>query len=75
MMDDDSEFIPRSARMVNFGFRVTKVVENSLEFLAIKADTDTLVLEFKLALKQQVMKKNNNWMQDSTSRTLRTPMY
>ena len=60
MMDDDSEFIPRSARMVNFGFRVTKVVENSPEFLAIKADIDTLVLEFKLALKQQVMKKNNN---------------
>ena len=55
-MDDDSDFIPRSARMVNFDFRVTKKVENSPEFLAIKADTDTLVLEFKLALKQKIMK-------------------
>ena len=54
-MDDDSDFIPRSARMVNFEFRVTKKVENSPEFLAIKAETDTLVLEFKLNLKQKIM--------------------
>ena len=55
-MDDDSDFIPCSARLVNFEFRVTKVVEIDPEFLVIKADTDTLVLEFKLALKQKIMK-------------------
>ena len=41
--------------MVNFEFRVTKKVENSPEFLAIKEETDTLVLEFKLNLKQKIM--------------------
>ena len=35
-MDDDSEFIPLSARMVNFDFRVTKVVENSPEFWLLR---------------------------------------
>ena len=54
-MDDDSEFIPRSARLVNFEFRVTKKVENNPEFLVIKADTDTLVEEFRMALKQKIM--------------------
>ena len=54
-MDDDSDFIPRSARLVNFEFRVTKKVENNPEFLVIKADTDTLVEEFRLALKQKIM--------------------
>ena len=53
-MDDDSDFIPRSARLVNFEFRVTKKVENSPEFLAIQADTDTLVQEFRQALKQKI---------------------
>ena len=53
-MDDDSDFIPRSARMVNFDFRVTKKVENSPEFLAIQADTNTLVQEFRQALKQKI---------------------
>ena len=42
-MDDDKEFIPRSARLVNFDFRVTKKVENNPEFLVIKADTDSIV--------------------------------
>ena len=55
-MDDDSEFIPCSTRMVNFYFRVTKKVENSPEFMTIKAGTYTIVLEFKLALKQKIMK-------------------
>ena len=55
-MDDDSDFIPRSAWMVNFDFRVTKKVEDSPEFIVIKTDTDTLVLEFKLALKSKIMK-------------------
>ena len=54
-MGDDREFIPRSARMVNFDFRVTKKVEDNPEFLVVKADTDALMLEFKLALKRKIM--------------------
>ena len=54
-MDDDKEFIPRSARLVNFDFRVTKKVENNPEFLVIKADTNSIVQEFKLALKLKIM--------------------
>ena len=54
-MEDDSDFIPRSARLVNFEFRVTKKVENNPEFLVIKSDTDTLVTDFRLALKQKIM--------------------
>jgi len=53
-MDDDDDFIPRSARLVNFEFRVTKKVENHPEFRVIKTDTDTLVHEFRLALKQKI---------------------
>ena len=52
-MEDENDFIPRSARLINFDFRVTKKVENSPEFLAIKTETDTLVLEFKMNLKQK----------------------
>jgi len=54
-MEDENDFIPRSARLINFDFRVTKKVENSPEFLAIKTETDTLVLEFKMNLKQKIM--------------------
>ena len=53
-MDDDSEFIPCSARLVNLEFRVTKKVENNPEFLVIKTETDTLVLDFKLTLKAKI---------------------
>ena len=53
-MDDDADFIPRSARLVNFEFRVTKKVENHPEFRVIKTDTDSLVHEFRLALKQKI---------------------
>ena len=41
--------------MVNFEFRVTKKVENNPEFLVIKAVTDTFVLDFKLALKVNII--------------------
>ena len=54
-MDDDSNFIPRSPRMVNFDFRVTKKVENNSDYMVVKADTDVIVLEFKLALKYKIM--------------------
>ena len=57
-MDDDSDFIPRSARMVNFDFRVTKKVGNSPEFLSIKTDTETLVIEFRLAFIQKILKNS-----------------
>ena len=54
-MDGDNDFIPRSARLANFEFRVSKKVENSPEFLTIKGETDALVLEFRLKLKQKIM--------------------
>ena len=39
-MDDDPDYIPRSANLINFEFRVTKEVENHAEFFVKKADTD-----------------------------------
>ena len=55
-LDDDKDTLPRSVtRLVNFNFKVTKKVENNPEFLIIKADTDTIVQEFKLKMKEQVM--------------------
>ena len=55
-LDDEKNTLPRSVtRLVNFDFKVTKKVENNPEFLIIKADTDTLVQEFKLKLKEQVI--------------------
>ena len=53
-MDDTSEFILRSTRLVNFKFTVTKKVEDKPKFLIIKADTDTLVHDFRLALKKKI---------------------
>jgi len=54
-MENDDEFIPRSARLVNFDFRVSKKVEDHPEFLVVKADTDTLVHNFRLALKSKIV--------------------
>ena len=54
-MDDDQDYIPRSANLINFEFRVTKEVENHDEFLVIKADTDQLMSEFKGAIKLKIM--------------------
>ena len=54
-MEDDDEFIPRSARLVNFEFRVTKEVEASPDFVAIKEETTNLVSDFKIHLKMKIM--------------------
>ena len=54
-MEDDEEFIPRSARLVDFEFRTSKQVEDSPAFQAINAETITLVKEFRLALKSKIM--------------------
>ena len=54
-MEDDNDFIPRSARLVEFEFRTSKMVEDSPAFQTIKADTIVLVKDFRLALKQQIM--------------------
>jgi len=53
-MEDDDEFIPRSARMVNFEFRVSKEVEESEEFNRIQKDTDIIINDFRLSLKEKV---------------------
>ena len=54
-MANDEEFIPRSAR-IEFEFYVSKPVENSDEFTTIKGDTDALIINFRKALKSQIMK-------------------
>ena len=54
-MEDDAEFIPRSARLVEFEFRTSKKVEDSPEFQTVKADTISLVSEFRLALKAKII--------------------
>ena len=54
-MEDEDDFIPRSARLVNFEFRVSKEVEVSPDFVTIKEDTTALVTDFKIALKAKIM--------------------
>ena len=46
-MHDDDDDLPRSVtKLVNIEFRVLKRIENNPEFLVIKAETETLILEF-----------------------------
>ena len=54
-MEDDDEFIPRSARIIDFEFRVNKEVENTEEFKSINAETQILMNDFRLNLKKKVM--------------------
>ena len=54
-MENDVDFIPRSARFVHFDFEVSKQVETSEEFQEVKAQTDLLIQELRLNLKDQVM--------------------
>ena len=54
-MEDDDEFIPRSARLVNFDFRVSKEVENSEEFKTVNAETQIIIQDFRIDLKVKVM--------------------
>ena len=54
-MADDIEFIPRSARLVDFVFHVSKQVEASPEFLGVQAETNVMIADFRLDLKVKVM--------------------
>ena len=54
-MTDDDDFIPRSARLVNFNFRVCKEVEVNPDFAVIQEDTANLVNYFKKELKFKIM--------------------
>ena len=54
-MESDEDFIPRSDRLMNFEFMVSKQVESSEEFLGIKLETEELVKEFRLNLKGKIM--------------------
>ena len=54
-MESDEDFIPRSARLMNFEFMVSKQVESSEEFLGVKVETEALVKEFRLNLKGKIM--------------------
>ena len=54
-MEGDEEFIPRSARLIEFEFRTSKQVEDSPAFQAINAETILIVKEFRLSLKKQIM--------------------
>ena len=55
-MVDDDDFIPRSARKVDFQFYVSTDVENSPEFTAIKEETDAIVVNFRKTCKDQILK-------------------
>ena len=56
-MIDDDDFIPRSARNSSkFEFYVPKSVEDLPEFTEIKDETETIVLTYRKALKQQILK-------------------
>ena len=54
-MEADEDFIPRSARLVNFDFRVTRKVETSEEFQEVQAETNLLIKEFRFNLKSKIM--------------------
>ena len=54
-MENDDDFIPRSARLMNFEFMVSKQVECSEEFLGVKVETEALVKEFRLNLKGKII--------------------
>ena len=54
-MSGDQDFIPRSAR-IEFEFYVSKPVESSNEFTAVKEETDVLISTFRQNLKSQIMK-------------------
>ena len=54
-MQDDDEFIPRSARL-EFAFRMTKKAEATLEFQTLQEDTNKLIIDFRKGLKKQIIK-------------------
>ena len=54
-MEDDEDFIPRSARLVNFDFQVPKQVEASEEFQEVKAQTNQIIQEFRIHLKGKII--------------------
>ena len=55
-MMNDEDFIPRSARTVNFTFHVPKSVEDLAEFTEIKEETEAIVLKYRKDLKSQILK-------------------
>ena len=53
-MEDDYDFIPRSARL-EFKFFTSKKAAESPEFIALKEETDHLIIEFRKVLKRQII--------------------
>ena len=54
-MENNADFIPRSAR-INFEFYVRPTVQQSTEFTAIQSETTDLIKSFQLNLKSQIIK-------------------
>ena len=55
-MKEDDDFIPRSARINEFNFYVTKAVEEDADFTVIKEDTAAITLRYRKDLKTQVLR-------------------
>jgi hypothetical protein len=53
-IEDDPEFIPRSAR-VNFALSASKLVEQDAEYTRLVDETSTLVTTFQSALKTKIL--------------------
>ena len=54
-MEDDTTFIPRSAR-IEFQFHMNKSTEERHEFTAIREETEVHVNTFRTTLKLQIIK-------------------
>lgn len=52
-MEADEDFIPRSAR-VGFRFNTTRVVEQSTEFQALKAEAEEIIRNNKKSTKREM---------------------
>ena len=54
-MEDDPTFIPCSAR-IEFQFHMSNTAEESLEFIALRDETEAHVVTFRSTLKNQIIK-------------------
>ena len=52
--EDDAEKVPRSAKQ-NFDLKGSKLIEKDEEFLSLCSETNQLVLDFRMTLKQQIV--------------------
>jgi hypothetical protein len=53
-MEDDEEFIPRSAR-IEFSYKMSKKAEEQPEFIALQEETTPLIIQIQKQLKADVL--------------------